>query len=361
MASKSLAEFINNFAKLGRNEECYGNYYTVAGEKADVLLYYEDAATSVLKEDDINVVMIRIKGSRTVIFFNDSAINSKRSADRHLPSNSAKTYANISFSLPRRTFDVTEDLTNLSLVDSTDQDFLFELPTGKFMISILPTKKCRKKDLDNFIPNKDESVRTILVPVPSMTMKASKAAITPDGLDDNAIFIGGVWFQDLGEKDIKEFMPTPEEVEVFNSRPKLTSYIHFYDALLQTGINYSGIIDSGHYDYSAPFSGEASNGIPVLAQEAVTRFRKDLEAWKVQAKRFASKYVGFSKHAFIGDSYQLVSSESVLARYYFDGTNRYVKGSLTPKINYDRSSSKEAIIMPTWHKMISVVNKHEVL
>lgn len=363
MATKSLSNFISVFAKEGRTEEGYGNYYTISGPTTDILLYFdEEEAREKLTNTAVSVVLIRTKTSdgKLIMFYNYQGVQSKRRSDRYTPSDAAKTFASLSFALPGKILDVSEDLSNLQVIDYNDYDVLIELPSGKYLITCLPERAVNKHDLLTFVPINSEGHYKVIVSVSSTTMVASKQALIPEGIRENDQFIAGVWLIDQGKKDIVEFNPTFEEIADFNNKPMYGADAPYYDALLGMTQNYSESFNL-KFGYGVPYKGEAANYIPEL-DEIVNAFRIKLQAWRSRVDVFVKKYLAFNKDLFFaGSDRELSSTVEAIAQYYNDGVHSYVKGMLSNKPGYAGNVPVNAVVLKNWHQMFSITGKSQLL
>jgi len=372
MTTRSLCDFIHNFAAVGRTEEGYGNYYTIAGPTADVLLYFDEScARATVTSETVQVVLLRTKtpDGQVVIFHNGRAVQSKRRSDCIAPRDAAQKFADVSFELPGKILSVEEDLSNLHITNQNGKNFLIELPSGKYLITCLPNDTVNKSNLLTFIPIDSppghtttiaKNYYTVMVPVSSTTTLASTAAITPEWIKENDVFVGGVWLINQGEAEIGEFNPTPEEIEDFCNKPVLAMEAPYYDALLSAAADHRANFDL-KYEYGVPYNGEGPCAVPETVDQVATH-RSKLLAWKSRADKFVHKYLAFDKKLFFGEGRVLSTSPGCLAQYYNDGVHNYIKGVVSYKAHYDRSIPEGATVLTNWHQMFSIVgNKSQLL
>lgn len=360
MAAKSLRTFMCNFIQNGRTEERYGDFYAVSGPTADVLIQLDSSHESdgTAAPAIITITLIRTKApdGEIVVFYNKEKSSFSRKRDSFSLRDIVGAFTKTSFPIPKKTFNVSRDLSNLQVIDVNKGDMLIKLPEGKFLISRLPTKAVSKEHLLNIDTSKEEGEsHLMIVGVSSTTTVASKQCLIPDGITDQDKFLDGVWLIDQGESEIEGFNPTPEEINLFQNRPQLSEQLPCYDVLLSSAIA-NNLSVKHTFAYKVSFNGRTHRGSMEGMGESgwdkhLDLFTKKLHAWEKTAREFNEKYLAFKPDNFFSQDRCLMSLKGVSAQYYNDGKDSYIKGTLIRSHEIGYSGESAAPVFTNWHKL----------
>lgn len=327
----SLDKFVQDFILKDKCVEGYGNYYIVEGNSGTrVLMVCEPISF------DINGVAIKLPfDGGHILFVNREGIQSNKIKDRRILRRAMETLKNedrIFYGYSDELFPLTDNLTELNVLDVKGNDLLLRTPASTILVT---TAAAGIVSYNSYLNATGKRMACKVSEV--TTVEEALASLVPKEVNENSYFCGGYWFVPADNEVTDDFVPSQELLQTIAHKPSPLEYIYSIESASQTNLEF---FESG-----------------MEMNKAHNAYYTALNKWSEICREFKKTYSWYDPNK----SYEscLLQSGGFPARCYTNGVDYYVTGTLRIPKNPFRANEgfTQQVELKGWHKRIEAMRE----